>query len=472
MVSYGRDLFARLEEFFIQATGVSASHFASVGAFGEAVRTRGRQIAPRLPAAFAWLDKEVRSLHVRRGPSVFSAARNLGGMNLVLGGSSRFLPTHFRSVSTTVLYSDTVLIPDPVMPWLESERKEEKFRHVLLLEAVHTLLHLKPLVDADLRYPPVVVFPSWEKSLETHDDFTREGIDRLVTDMFAVSLAEPLESIRQVIEFADQHPERFCEAVDQKHLLVAPGGSCDEPLEQALDRYAEHVRIWRSQEWLESYNSLPVHRRVINGIMERMAPLYHLLDNVQELDAHPLLCLEQHAHYFRLLSKTSSVRLESIGALDPRTTALVNGLGSQRLSWLGDIPCEVLAKLRLNNENAKFRERLSQAVGKLHETALNDVDRVAAEVCREIDSAILEYEHDLRLIQERYDHIHGQTAFLGLASIGAALIPALAPFLGSVAPVALAAKYGFDKINELAEKRALGQSLMGVLATADKNETS
>jgi hypothetical protein len=55
------------------------------------------------------------------------------------------------------------------MPWLERDRREERFRHVLLLKAVHTLLQLKPLVDADLRYPPVVVFPSWEKSLEEHD---------------------------------------------------------------------------------------------------------------------------------------------------------------------------------------------------------------------------------------------------------------------------------------------------------------
>ena len=42
--------------------------------------------------------------------------------------------------------------------------------------------------------------------------------------------------------------------------------------------------------------------------------------------------------------------------------------------------------------------------------------------------------------------------------------PALAPFLGSAIPLAVAAKHGYDKISELAEKRALSRSLVGVLA--------
>jgi hypothetical protein len=42
-------------------------------------------------------------------------------------------------------------------------------------------------------------------------------------------------------------------------------------------------------------------------------------------------------------------------------------------------------------------------------------------------------------------------------------MPALAPLVG-VAPIALAAKYGYDKLAERAEKRKLTQSLVGVLA--------
>lgn len=464
-LEYGRDFFALLEEFFIQATGKSAANFATVETFGDAIRASASKIAPRFSAAFSWLDTEVGALYASRGGDVFKHAKQLGGMNLVLGGGSRFGGAQLSSVSTSVLYSDTVLIPDPVMPWLEKERKEEKFRHGLLLHSVHTLLQLKPLVDADLRCPPVLVFSSWEKLLEEHDAQTQEGIEQLITDILANSLGEDLAGFQEVVDFAVRNSGRFCEAVDRNHLFVGPNGPVNEPLRDALVRYEDEMATWRSDEWLDLYGRLPTHHQVLNALLERVTPIYHLIENAQELGGHPLMCVEQQAHYFRLVSHTSSARLEKLEVLDPKTTALVDALASRRLQWLGDIPADTLAKLRLDNENVAFRERLAASVGRLYESDLADVGRVAAEVCHDLEAAIAEHEKQLRSIQEKYNRVHGQTAVLAIAT-GAALIPALAPLLGGVAPFALAAKYGYDKVAELAEKRALTQSLVGVLAVA------
>ena len=465
-IEYGRELFAHLEEFFLRATGKSATKFATVETFGDVIRASVSELAPRGEAAFRWLYTEVRAFHSRRDGDAFKAAKQLGGMNLVLGGSSRFLRSQLNSVSTAVLYSDTVLIPDPVMPWLERDRTEEKFSNVLLLQAVHALLQLKPLVDADLPYPPVVVFPSWEKLLEDNDPQTQEGISQLFTDVLSNSLGEDLVDFEEVVDFANQHPKRFCEAVDQNRLFIGPGGPVNEPLGEALARYEGQMETLRSSDWLDQYNRSPIHRRVLNGVLERVTPVYHLLENAQEFGGHPLMCLEQHAHYFRLVSNTSSARLERLKVLDPRTSALVDAMSSRRLRWLGAIPADTLAKLRLDNENVAFRERLAASVGRLHESVLEDVDRVAAEVCHDLEEAIAEHEKELRSIQEKYNRVHGHTAVLTVAAAGVALMPALAPLLGCAAPFALAAKYGRNKVAELAEKHALTQSLVGVLALA------
>jgi hypothetical protein len=469
-VEYGRELFAHLEEFFLRATGKSAAKFATIETFGDVIRASANEIAPRGEAAFRWLDTEVRAFYARGGIDAFKDAKQLGGMNLVLGGSSRFLRSQLNSVSTAVLYSDTVLIPDPVMPWLEKDRTEERFRHVLLLQAVHALLQLKPLVDTDLPYPPIVVFPSWEKSLEEHDAQTQEGISQLLTDVLSNSLGEALAGFEEVVEFADLYPDRFCEGVDRNRLFVAPDGPVNEPLGEALTRYEGEMGTWRSRDWLDAYARLPIHRQILNGIFERVTPVYHLLENAQEFSGHPLMCLEQHAHYFRLVSHASSARLEILEVLNPRTVALVDALSSRRLRWLGDIPPDTLAKLRLDNENVTFRKRLAASVCRLHESDLNDVDRVAAEVCHELEGAIAEHKKELRSIQQKYNRAHGQTAVLAIGAVGAALMPALAPLLGGVAPFALAAKYGHDKVAELAEKRALTQSLVGVLAMAKPDD--
>lgn len=224
LVDYTRGLLNRLEEFFVMATGSHAAGFSSVSGFDETVRLKARRLAQRGEDAFTWLDTEVRKFQAREGMAAFKAAKVLGGTRLVLGGSSRFQGTHLNSVRNALLYADTVLVPDPVLPWLERDRTEERFRHALLLQAVHCLLHLKPLVDANFPYPALVIFPSWEKSLEENDKVTIEGIQQLVTDVVASSVNANLSTIEEVVEFADRFPEDIFHAVEKNALIVGPGG--------------------------------------------------------------------------------------------------------------------------------------------------------------------------------------------------------------------------------------------------------
>ncbi|MGH7490109.1 MAG: hypothetical protein ACREMY_31555, partial [bacterium] len=86
------------------------------------------------------------------------------------------------------------------------------------------------------------------------------------------------------------------------------------------------------------------------------------MENAEELTSHPLLSLEQHAHYYRLVSGTNSARLEGLGVLRSETRALVDALGSQRLRWLSGADAETVLELRRRNENAAFRKRLQSAV--------------------------------------------------------------------------------------------------------------
>lgn len=466
IVEYERTFFSILDEFFIRATGSSATAFSNIDNFADTIHSRAQQIAPRGWDAFVWLEEQLRPLYGKNAGEAFRLAKKLGGMKLVLGGGSRFLGSQLSSVSTSILYSDTVFVPDPIMPWLERERAEEKFRHVSLLQNAHALLHIKPLVDANLQYPAVLVFPSMEKTLEDKDQYTKDGISHLIGCVFSAFLDEKLDTLEAIFDYANHNPEKFLSSVDKNHLFVAPGGPVDEPLVDALQRYQMEMETWRSKEWLDLIARVPVHQRVFNGICERLTPQFHLLENAEELGSHPLMCLDQHAHYYKIVAAANNARLEKAGLINPRTNSLIEALGSQRLDWLGEISVETLIRLREDNENVGFRKRLQDAVGRLHESVLSDVDKVAAEVCHEISTAIAEHEKQQRDINEKYKRIHGQTAVMGIAAAGVSLFPALAPYLASAAPFALMSKYGYDKISECAEKRTLTKSLVGVLATA------
>lgn len=465
LVLYSRGLFERLEEFFVRATGHTVQNFCTVSEFDEVIRASASQIAPKAYEAFAWLDNEVRQYIAREGMEAFRSAKELGGLRLVLGGSSRFGETQLNSVNGSVLYSDTILVPDPIMPWLERERTEERFQHVLVLKTVHCLLQLKPLIDADLPYPALVVFPSREKLLEENDDQTKSGIQQLVVDVVAWSTGEALSAIEEVLEFSDRHSNAFFNAVNRSKLFVAPGGSTSDSLSNALAEYESHLRTWRSEGWLRQYDELPTQRKILNGLFERIGPIYHMLENAQEFMGHPLMCVEQQAHYFQIVSQSASNRLTALEQLDPNTSALVRGLSSRRFKWLGSVDINAIVQLRKDNENEAFRHRLSGALNRLSESTLNSVDRVAAEVCREIDGALANHARDMRIIQEKYNRIHGQTTALGIGALGAALMPALSPLLGGAIPLGLAVKYGHDKLAEVQEKRRLTRSFAGVLAS-------
>src|SRR2546425_31369 len=91
VVAYQRNLFRRLDEFFVRATGKAATSFSTIDTFGDVVHSSAHEIASRGGTAFGWLDEELREFYAGEGAEAFRSALQLGGMKLVLGGSSRFL---------------------------------------------------------------------------------------------------------------------------------------------------------------------------------------------------------------------------------------------------------------------------------------------------------------------------------------------------------------------------------------------
>ncbi len=466
MQSYQSRLFAVLDEFFQRATGLKALKFATFDTFSQVVRSEAQTLAPRGEAAFKWVMRELDDLYSSECANAFAAAKKLGGLKVVLGGRSRFQESEFRAVTSTLLYADTVLIPDPVMPWIETNRSDERFARVLFLKSVFSALHLQPLVDNDFHYPPVFMFPSMEKLLETNDSQTKREIHQLVTDVFCHYMQSNFENIDDVHQFATKFPDQFMRAVQQKNLFVAPGVPVGTPLKDALKQYESYVKTWRSEAWLKKYEESPVELRVLNAIVERLLPQYHLLENTDELGSHPLLTIEQQAHYYKLVSQTNTARLAHLGLLSNKSQSLIDGVASKRLQWLSNVPMSALVELRKNNENVAFRNRLEGVIRKMHDSTVGNIDRVAAEIAQELKSAISDHDREVHEIQSKYSCAHGKTAVAAWAAFAVTLVPSIAPFVGGIAaPFALVAKYAWDKIDEVKTKKAKSRSIMGIIAT-------
>lgn len=467
LIVHQRNLFAVLEEFFERATGTSPKKFAPLSQFAEKVRTLGSR-ATDVQKAFEWAEPELNKVYKTVEP--YRHAAGLGGIKTVMGGGAHFRTTQFAAAKRMVLYTDTVLIPDPIFALIEAKRPEERFHSVRILEAMFFILRLKPLVDADLGVPPVVVFPSFDRFLQQHDQTTREKLTEFVGGTLGILLNLPLTCIEDAMTFATAHPEEFLEAVRVKQLLVAPGGPIGEPLDEALRRYISEIREWRTPSYMSDISSLSDAQKVCNALLERLEPQFHLIDNSIAMRAQPLLSVEQQAYYFKLCAKACSDSLEREATISAATRASIDALATQQFEWLSNATIEALVEMRLNNENESFRKRLAESTSILRDADLEDINRVTAEVTSGIGGLLNDYRSEARRLDEKYRRKYMGLAGAGWLSWGACLIPYIAPLVAAVPGLGLAGKYAMTKIEERGERKDLANSLVGILANAQNDQ--
>ncbi len=466
-----KDYFQLLDNFFLEATGTPANKFAANEAFDDRIRRDGKKISNSMRSAYEEYLPKIAKFHGENSEILLGAAKAIGGLRCVLGGASRFPEPAFDGLRKFALYADTIFLPDPVLPWIEQPRNEERFPIVLLLEQTHNLLKLKPLMDAQLPYPAVVVFPSWEKSLEGSDEETQDEISEMILGFFSFFLKATFEDEKEIIDYICRSGKKaFRQVVENQGLFWAPEASSPQPFDQALEQYQNQLRIWRSEEWLERFDPLPPEFKVFNGICERLSPQFHIQDNAQTLKAQPLFWSEPHFHYFRLLSQVNNSSFQEAGFLKPQTSNALQSLLNPGLAWLGNVPIDILARFREENLNEDFRRKLESSFNELSNATIDEIDNVTAEVIRSISVLLSEHEKEARKIADQYEKKHVSTlAAVSILTLGVAFSPWLTPFLGaSVSLAPLLAKYSRDTVHRAMDRKTLARSLTGILSDAKR----
>jgi hypothetical protein len=466
-----KEYFSLLDNFFEECAGFKASKFHEddfPGMFdthrkefisrSEKIRNTYEQYIPKITAFFG-----------KNHTQLYRSGRNLPGVKCVIGGTSRFPVAAFDGIRKFALYADTIFIPDPVLPWLEVDRIEERFRTIRVMEEAFTLLKLKPLVDADLADPAVVVFPSWEKSLEASDEVTQDSISALWLNFFSVYLGGLFEDESEVFDFAGKRKTELFKLVKEKDLFIPPGDRKGNSIEESLGYYRKYIAETRSKEYNEVIDKAPDEILLINGIMERLIPQFHIRDNADALESQPLFWLNVHSHYFNLCSRATGSRLEESGFLQQKTVQILQALQKPSLTWLGNVPLRDLVHMRMENLNVEFRTRLRAYTDELGNSTYEDLNKVAANVGSGLADLIDEHEKTAKEIAEKYYKKHLETLGLSILTAGAILIPWLDPFFAASGVIPTAAKLIADLHNEKSANDQLSHSLTGILSEASKN---
>jgi hypothetical protein len=409
---------------------------------------------------------------------LFQHAKTLGGMRLVTGGQRKFGPSALNAVRITGLYADTQLVPDPIHPFLSADLNLNA-KHLQLAHALFYVLQLRPLVDADLPVPPVFVFPSFEESLEERDAHTKYGMEQLAVRMIEPLCKGTVTSMEELFEYARKTDKPFAQALLASGLFIPPGGQPNQQLslDEAVKAYVGGLEGIRSEKMLTQMKALPTGVLLLNGVLERLRPHYHLLENAREFDAQPLLSQHVHWHYFEKCAQANAEDLRRKNVLSENAFQTLRAVQDDSLSWLATIPVQTLTELITNNEHRWLREELNKFTGQLAGGGAIDINDMVREVNHGLASLVQRQLKAMNDIEHKYAP-KKMAAYLGggagltVAAV-AAFLPSLSPLLGVAIPTAAAAAaigggalgFGKEKIGEHVEKRQAARSMLGVLAT-------
>lgn len=410
----------------------------------------------------------------RNATRMFTYAKTTGGMRLVTGGQRTFGPSALQAVRITGLYADTQLIPDPIYPYLVADLHLNAVHLQLALTLFH-ILQLRPLVDAELPVPPLVVFPSFEEQLLERDAHTKLGIEDLALRILGPVCDGEISSIDDLFEYARDHDERFSESLLAAQLFIPPNGSPGKMLtpEAAVRQYFAELEGRRSSTLLAQMKTLPTGVLLMNGVMERLGPIYHLMENASEFKAQPLLSQAAHWHYFEKCAQATATDLRQKSVLSEQAFQTLRAIQDDSLSWLANVPMQTLAILLSDSEHRWLRDELNKYTSQLTSSGSIDTSEMVREVTHGLTSLVQRQHKVLEDITRKYNPkkmgiVVGTAAGVGAVAV-TTLLPALSPFLAALpAAAALTAAgvaYAKEKAGELVEKRQSQHSMLGVLAT-------
>ena len=472
------ELFRLFAQLFAALTGRAVELVANEREIKDRMLWRLEHESEAMAQAANTASDELAAFYSANAVKLFQHAKTLGGMRLVTGGQRTFGPSALNAIRITGLYADTQLLPDPVHPFLSGDLHLNA-KHLQLAHALFYVLQLRPLVDAGLPVPPVFLFPSFEEGLEENDAHTKHGMEQLAVRMIAPLCDGAVASVGDLFDYAKKHGDSFAHALLASGLFIPPGAQPDQRLgvAEAVTAYLAALEGVRSEEMLARMKTLPTGVLLLNGVLERVRPHYHLLENANELGAQPLLSQRAHWYYIEKCSQVNAEDLRRKSVLSEQAFQTLRAVQDNSLSWLATIPVQTLTELIANNEHRWLREELNKYTAQLASTAAIDTNDMVREVTFGLASLVQRQQKAMSDIERKYAP-KKMAAYLGGGSglaiaAAASLLPSLTPFLGVAIPVAAAAAavgggvlgFGKEKIGEQVEKRQAERSMLGVLAT-------
>ncbi|AZE83368.1 Type IV secretory pathway, VirB4 component [Pseudomonas orientalis] len=127
--------------------------------------------------------------------------------------------------------------------------------------------------------------------MEQNDAHTKLGLEQLAIRLIAPICNGQIHSLEDLFDYSKKQETAFLDALMPSGLFIPPGGEPGIQLNarDAASQYLKELEGVRSATLLDQMKRAPIGPLLLNGVLERLRPHYHLFENARELGAQPLL---------------------------------------------------------------------------------------------------------------------------------------------------------------------------------------
>lgn len=326
------------------------------------------------------------------------------------------------------LYSDTIIVNDPILSELLTLEKRQTGEIASFLPVAYWARHLLAIEDlfsSDLNTPICTLAPSHVFSLE------REGIlestdcflDETVARLFASDIFQyEFRSKQELMDFLShlKNFDEFITLAKKRELLVNPEG---EPVDE---KFLQELR----ENWEHKYNRA----------LSFPDSLYMLLRGRQTMLTYDLVVNGKIASNFitdfkgifsHFLWQAKNDNKLVFDHLEKKPLSkdmlILNALQLEELKWLGNIPLGKLKKMRERGELQEMRDVLRQNVKDIHDVNDEEFVEVGRQVKYNLEEAFKRHDSNVKELNEKFKRRYAISGATVVVSGSLGMVSALFP---------------------------------------------
>lgn len=308
--------------------------------------------------------------------------QDLQGLKAVFGGET-FPQGNRNIVSSTGVYTDTIVLPDPFLRTLNLGFEQGSPQQVSwFVKAALSLLHYRDAALAGLSVPLVVIVPD-----KTYLDSHERDMLRMVSEPSALAHLEAILGIPFAsLEEAGAHLAKFERPGDLIAQLKDPSRlvfDVDDraPLQQQIEDYIAN--------YMQRVGSCGAGEAVLLSAVGRMTQASDLLRRSHWLGGTPLIDAPTSWRHFtwKLGYDAATSRTDAGDRLHLHMNKALQSAANGEMQWLGQVPVAALIEMRKNDVLPELREMLTRGVAELAELRPDNFYRTGDQVVLNIQDA-------------------------------------------------------------------------------------